>query len=161
MRQLTPVEAAVLLSVASCALAVAVPAFVRNVHASRLVEPMDGLQRIAGRAQALAAGRPNELGYPADAPLTPATVPRGELVVDPPGTWDHPTWRELGFSISDPHAFSFAFDESREGEVKSFVAKAHGDLDGDGSLSTFSIAGKLQRGGEPVTLPLEIHREVE
>jgi hypothetical protein len=104
-------------------------------------------------------------------------VPRGERVVDPPGTWRHPTWVRLDFSMQDvPHAFSFAFEsqnaappgaapsqvptDAPRGRAR-FTARAHGDLDGDGSLSTFQISGEMREGGEPTTLPIVIYREVE
>jgi hypothetical protein len=109
----------------------------------------------------LAAGRPTDVAYPADAPLSPATVPRGELTVDPPGTWDHPTWRELGFAPEQPHAFSFEFDSENAAEVSRFVARARGDLDGDGSQSTFTLRGEVKRGGAPTTSNLDMHREIE
>ena len=38
---------------------------------------------------------------------------------------------------------------------------AHGDLDGDGVLSSFEVSGSLKPGGVPRTLPLEVIREVE
>ncbi len=161
MRALTPLELAAGGSIIACVLSVMVPSFVRNLHASRLAEPLEGLQRIAGRAAMLAASRPIDAAYPADVPLSPALVPRGELVVDPPGTWDHPTWRELDFEIKDPHAFSFDFDSENAAEVSRYRAHAHGDLDGDGSQSAFSISGELKRGGVPSTGALEMHREIE
>lgn len=161
MRALTPLELTAGGSLLACVLAVSVPAFVRNLHTSRLVEPIHGLERVAARAAVLAGGRPTGVAYPADAPLSPATVPRGELVVDPPGTWDHPTWRELGFAPESPHAFSFEFDSENGAELSRYVAHARGDLDGDGSQSTFSIRGEVKRGGAPTTGSLEMHREVE
>ena len=161
MRVLTPLELTAGGSLLCCVLAVTVPAFVRNLHTSRLVEPIEGLERIAARAAVLAAGRPTDVAYPADAPLSPATVPRGELVVDPPGTWDHPTWRELGFAPEQPHAFSFEFEGENGADVSRFVARARGDLDGDGSQSTFSLKGEVKRGGAPTTSNLDMHREIE
>jgi hypothetical protein len=161
VRPLTVPETAVLASVVASALCVVVPAFFRNVHASRLVEPMDGLEQISARCIALSLGRPTETAFPPSAPLTPATVPRGEVVEDPPGTWDHPTWRELDFRIETPHSFSFAFESRNGPEESTFRAVAHGDLDGDGSQSTFSISGGVRRGEAPFRNPIEIHREVE
>jgi hypothetical protein len=161
MRVLTPLELTAAGSLLACVLAVTVPVFVRNLHTSRLVEPIQGLERIAARAAVLAAGRPTDVAYPADAPLTPATVPRGELVVDPPGTWDHATWRELGFAPEQPHAFSFEFDAENSAELSKFVARARGDLDGDGSQSTFTLRGEVKRGGVPSTSSLDMHREIE
>jgi hypothetical protein len=45
--------------------------------------------------------------------------------------------------------------------VSKFSAIAHGDLDGDGVLSTFRVEGHMQRGKAPEVLPLEVMREVE
>lgn len=161
MRPLSPLEAAAAVALVASVLAATVPTFVRNLHASRLAEPMEGLQRIASRATALAAGAPPDSAYPESAPLTPASVPRGELVTDPPGTWDHPTWRLLDFRWTVPHAYSFEFESGNSSEESRFIARAHGDLDGDGVHSTFSIAGEVKRGQEPRILPMDVHREVE
>lgn len=161
MRSLSPVEAASGISILGSVLAVAVPTFVTNLHTSRLVEPMDGLRRIAARATSLAAAEPAEFAYPESVPLTPERVPRGIPVLDPPRTWDAPSWRLLDFSFTVPHSYSFAF-ESHDAPVRAtFRAVAHGDLDGDGLLSTFEISGESKDGEEPTTFPLESHREVE
>ena len=50
MRALSPVELAVAVSLAGTVAATTVPTFMRNVHASRLSEPVEGLKRIAARA---------------------------------------------------------------------------------------------------------------
>ncbi len=161
MRSLTPLEAAVAVAIFGSVLATALPTFVHNLHASALVEPIDGLGRIATRATSLAASRPIQNAYPATVPLTPGSVPAGSRVTDPPGTWDHATWRELEFGFTVPHAFSFAFESQNAPDVSTFHALAHGDLDGDGSLSTFEIGGEVHAGGEPKTGAMDIHREVE
>ncbi|MBN1605749.1 MAG: hypothetical protein JW940_03910 [Polyangiaceae bacterium] len=161
MRPLTPVETAVAIALGGSLCAVTVPAFVRNLHASRLAEPIDGLNRIATRATALAAGRPAEIAYPETVGLTPANVPQGKRVLDPPGTWDEPTWRRLDFELSVPHAFSFSFESHKAKGEATFRATAHGDLDGDGVLSTFALGGQSRDGSEPTVTPLEVTREVE
>lgn len=126
-----------------------------------MTEPMERLKFMAERATALAAGRPLESAYPASAPLTPSLVPRGELATDPPGTWDHPTWRLLGFRFEEPHAYSYAFDSDNGPERSTFRATARGDLDGDGNLSTFLVTGECARGGAPRVGTIAMHREVE
>jgi hypothetical protein len=161
VRSLTPLEAAVAVAVAGSVLAVTVPVFLDNLHASRLNEPLEGLQRIATRATALAAGRPAEAAYPESVPLTPAEVPRGERATDPAGSWEHPTWRALDFSWSVPHCFSFAFESKNQKSASTFRARAHGDLDGDGILSTFVIGGESRDGAEPVVFAIDVDREVE
>lgn len=161
MRSLSPVEAAVAFAIGGSVLAVFVPPFVRNLHASRLTEPLERLQYISRRAAELADNAPTSQAYPSSVTLTPALVPRGELVTDPPGTWSHPTWRLLDFSFDTPHAFSFELSSVNGPQLSSYSAAAHGDLDGDGVLSTFQIAGSVRPGGAPQTLPLEVTREVE
>jgi hypothetical protein len=158
VRSLSPVEAALCLAVGGSVLAVGVPAFVRDLHASRLVEPIDGLSRVAAAAAAFAE---RTHGYPASAPRTPRDVPAGAPALDGPGVWEHPTWRSLGLSFSRPHSYSFEFESEKRGRRSRYVASAQGDLDGDGQLSSFSVRGELAEGQAPVTLPLEMRREVE
>jgi hypothetical protein len=161
MRALTPLELAAVVSLFGTVAATMTPVFLRNVHASRLSEPVDGLKRIAAHASLRAAGLPTESAYPESAPFTPAITPRADRVLDPPGTWDSPTWRALDFAFDAPHAYSFSF-ESNDTETRStFTARARGDLDGDGVTSSFSISGSVERGGEPTVQPMEIFREVE
>lgn len=161
MRALSPTEAALAVAIGGSVLFAALPAFVENLHASRLAEPIDGVGAIAARANALASLQGPENAYPESVGSTPAQVPRAERVVDPPGTWDHPTWQKLGFSETVPHCFSFAFDSRNGKGLATFRAIAHGDLDGDGIHSTFAIGGEYREGSEPKTLPLEIEREIE
>jgi hypothetical protein len=161
MRSLTPLEVAISIAVAGSVLAASTPAFVRNLHASRLTEPIDGLGRIAGRAAGLAAGAPAAAAYPESVPLTPEKVAQGESVSDPPGTWNHPTWRKLGFEWTVPHYYSFAFESRNAPDRAVFHARAHGDLDGDGVLSTFAISGESRQGGVPTNSALDVHREIE
>lgn len=161
MRVATPVQVAALIAVAGSALAAGVPTFVNNLHASRLAEPMDGLGKIAARASALAVSGPVENAYPGSVPLTPGSVAQGQAAEDPPGTWDHPTWRLLDFGFKVPHRFSFEFTSANGAERSEFRAVAHGDLDGDGVLSTFSLGGQVERGSVPTVGYLELDREIE
>ena len=161
MRPLAPVEAALAFALAGSVLAVTGPVFVRNLNASRMTEALDGLERISARANALADAAPQDRAYPASASLTPATVPRASLATDPPGTWHQPTWRLLGFSIEAPHAYSFQFDAQNDAKVSRFSVEAHGDLDGDGVVSTFRTGGSVEPGQAPRRTPLEVIREVE
>lgn len=161
VRKLGPVETATGVAVGLSALCVVIPVFVRNLRASRFVEPMDGLQHIAAQAAALGLSRSAEGPYPSTVERTPTEVPHGRAVVDPPGTWDHDTWRSLGFEQRDAHYFSFSFQSRAQGGRVQYTAMANGDLDGDGELSTFSVAGEVTSGGDAITEPLAMHREVE
>jgi hypothetical protein len=78
-------------------------------------------------------------------------------VVDPRGTWAHPTWHELSFEIASPHRYSYEFvtDGAR------FIARALGDLDGDGVLSTFERTGQIGPDGAVVISDLRVVNELE
>ena len=184
MRSFSALELAAAFAVGGSVLAVAVPAFLRNLSASKLTEPIEGLDRMVTHAVAYAAVHPQELSFPPSAPLTPAEVPRGVRVVDPPDAWQHLTWLALDFgfdpcarkpprgdvqapgrpSCGVPHAFSFKFDSALDPatQVMRFTATAHGDLDGDGMVSTFEVRGERVPGQPARVLPgMFIDREVE
>jgi hypothetical protein len=82
-------------------------------------------------------------------------------VTDPAGTWDHLTWATLGFSLNGSHYFSFAFDSAPGDTRSSFVARAHGDLDGDGERSTFEVSGECDGAGARAIPGLYVDREIE
>jgi hypothetical protein len=162
-----PIEGAIAFALAGSLLAVAVPAFVREVHASRFAEPVEGLERLTAAAVAYGRDRPASEAFPPTAPLTPPSPPRGTREIDPPGSWDTPTWTALGFRPSPegaPHAFSFGFDSTRAPGLSTFVAHAHGDLNGNGITSTFEMRGhaSADEPGGPVAEPgMFVNAEVE
>ena len=164
MRPFSALEFAAVFAVGGSLLAVAVPSFLRNLSASKLAEPIEGLDRMVSSAVAYAARHPQEISFPPSAPLTPAEVPRGVRVVDPSEAWQHLTWRSLDFRFETPHAFSFKFDSEIDPvtQVMRFTATAHGDLDGDGLVSTFEVRGERAPGRPARVLPgMFIDREVE
>ncbi len=157
-------ELAALFAVGGSALAVAVPAFFRNLSASKLSEPVEGLDRMVTSAVVYAQSHAQEISFPPSAPLTPAQVPRGVRSVDPVDAWEHLTWRSLDFRFTEAHAFSFKFDSDTDAltQTMRFTASAHGDLDGDGTLSTFEVRGERAPGKPARILPgMFIDREVE
>jgi hypothetical protein len=108
-----------------------------------------------------AAGGPPVFAFPESAPRTPAQVPAGRSSTDPAGTWSHPTWRLLDFEKAGPHFFSFEFESHLNPQGAHFIARAFGDLDGDGELSQFEVFGESRPGKEPSIYPVRIAREVE
>jgi hypothetical protein len=165
-RGLSAVEVAAGISLLGSLLAVAVPTFFREIRASRFVEPIDGLAAIAGGAVGYASihGGPGAvaLAFPRSVALTPTAPPRARTVTDPQGTWNDATWGalhfpppsgNLAFTQDEPHAFAFAFDSTPGATRSSFVAHAHGDLDGDGTQSTFEVRGHMSTTEAPVVEP--------
>jgi hypothetical protein len=163
-RTWSPLEIAAAIAVGGSVVAVAVPAFLTNLSASKLTEPIDGLDRIVTGAMGYAQTKPQEISFPPSAPLTPAQVPRAVRSMDPPDAWEHLTWKSLGFAFTEAHAFSFQFDSAFDPQAGTmrFTAAAHGDLDGDGLLSTFEVQGERRPGEPPRVLPgMYVDREVE
>jgi hypothetical protein len=145
VRRFTALEFAIAFALSGSALAVFVPTFLREVHTSRFVEPVHGLERLGLAAVAYAREHPVGEAFPASAPLTPPVTPRGRCEMDPPGLWDGPTWRALDFRPSLPeesHCYAFEFDSTLSPAASTFRARAHGDLDGDGITSTFEVTGR-------------------
>lgn len=163
-RARTAGEIAAIIAVGGSVLAVAVPSFWNNLTFSKLSEPIDGLDRMVTSAVSYAEERPHNISFPPSAPLTPKDVPRGEAAADPLDAWEHLTWRSLDFRFDRPHHFAFRFDSAldQESGVMRFVATAHGDLDGDGVLSTFEVRGQRLPGEQARVLPgMFVDREVE
>jgi len=165
-RGMTAIEVVITFAIVGSLLAVAVPAFLRDLKASKLTEPVDGVKAIAEGATAYARTHDVPHAYPPGVALTPAQVPRGTREIDPPGTWDQPTWKALGFRPSQegvPHAFAFEFESTLGAKRSAFVARAHGDIDGDGVTSTFEVGGHDAAGetGPVVDPGMVVEAEVE
>ncbi|MBM4362940.1 MAG: type II secretion system protein [Deltaproteobacteria bacterium] len=83
--------------------------------------------------------------------LVPATTAaiQGKKYQSKPTEWQagdqYTGWQCVKFSMGDPQYFQYAYSASgttgAAGET--FTASARGDLDGDASLSTFSLAGSI------------------
>jgi hypothetical protein len=148
-RRFRALELAIAFALGGSLLAIAVPAFLREMHASRFVEPVDGLKRIGAAAVVYASQHPPSQAFPPSAPMTPGSPPRGRCEVDAPGAWEQPTWRALDFRPAPPgtpHCYAFSFDSALSPAKSTFRAQAHGDLDGDGVTSTFEITGQVTDG---------------
>lgn len=84
----------------------------------------------------------------------PATAPAAAKYQSSPTDWggdQNNGWTCLKFSMNDPQYFSY--DYTSTGPAGDFSCIAHGDLDGDGTSSTFTIDGKVDNTtGKPVAI---------
>jgi len=75
-----------------------------------------------------------------------------------PANWTGEGWSCLKFTMRDPQYYQYNYDStSTAGDVGDiFTAWAHGDLNGDGTSSTFLMTGKIQEdqsgGGRVLTV---------
>jgi hypothetical protein len=95
------------------------------------------------------AGRELPGSFPQNAPLSPPAVPCGSANEPNTDDWNHPTWVALGFSISEPHYYSYRYESSGTRLDSQFTVYAIGDLDCDGVLSTFARGIRTLRASEP------------
>ena len=93
-------------------------------------------------------------------PLTPAEVPRGAPVTDPPESWAHPTFSAAHFAIEEPHWYAYQLEVPTDATAP-MRALAHGDLDGDGVTSTFERRARKGVNGYEVLPELRVVAELE
>ena len=108
--------------------------------------------RMAAEKERVEAGSVSAAGFPrASAGPTPplggcCKGDKGKCAPDP-ALWSQPPWSDLDFTLDDPHYFSYEYKAAPDG--KSFTALAYGDLDCDGSHSTFTLTGTIGAEGNP------------
>jgi type II secretory pathway pseudopilin PulG len=79
---------------------------------------------------------------PSSASSIPADpdIIRGAKYQSAPGDWAVAPWRDLGFSIQQPQYYMYSFESQGVGPSASAAVTAHGDLDGDGTLSRYRLS---------------------
>jgi type II secretory pathway pseudopilin PulG len=122
--------------------AVAIPSFVAYQRRARTAEATVELRRLytAVVEHVTENGQLPEAGA-----MTP---PAGSCCAGPDrrcapeaSLWEGKPWRDLRFSMDDPHLYSYQLEVGADG--KSFTVRATGDLDCDGTRSTYEMAGTI------------------
>jgi hypothetical protein len=81
-------------------------------------------------------------------PAVPKVVPRGVKVQTKPDEWA--AWSPIKFSITTPQHYQYEVKAAPNGESAEVIA--HGDLDGDGKLSTFTLEMHIDRKAKQVVV---------
>ncbi len=85
--------------------------------------------------------------FPSAGP-TPSQVPCGTSPHKPdPNLWSDPGWKAVGFSIDKPFRYRYQIIASGKGPTAAFTIRVHGDLDCDGTYSTFELMGAVDKNG--------------
>ncbi|PKN44305.1 MAG: fimbiral protein pilA [Deltaproteobacteria bacterium HGW-Deltaproteobacteria-20] len=92
------------------------------------------------------AGITHRLCPPAALVPTSKDSIKGQKWQSSPANWTGTGWNCLKFSMKDPQYFQYQYYSSGTTGTASetFVVNAHGDLNGDGTTSTFTIGGSIQ-----------------
>jgi type IV pilus assembly protein PilA len=132
---------------------VAIPAMIKYIRRAKTAEAVDKLAFLYRMSGTYASSDRFTRGisgvgvgaqFPASDGPTPAIPPAGIRASDPAGVWDaSETWQALAFAMAGPHYYAFEYASMGVGANAQFTARALGDLDGDGLLSTFERAGRL------------------
>ncbi len=134
--------------------AVAIPAFMKYIRRAKTSEPKMNMRKMYdGAVSYYHTDHVTNLGeaLPKQFPVSAATTPArtacvggsSTKTIPAPGMWDAPTWRALNFSVDDPFYYRYEFVS----DGKSFTARATGDLNCDGTLSTFERIGTIDAEG--------------
>jgi type II secretory pathway pseudopilin PulG len=141
--------------------AVAIPAFTRYTKRSKTSEATANLSSICSLVASYAATeRPGLRGM--FLPNLPQSAPRsgtpGPQKSSDPEVWQRGGWREMGFSINEPHYYVYEYLNYYNG---TFAVRAYGDLDGDGIQSVFTRLGTYTREQGASCGHLQITNELE
>jgi len=171
----TLVELMIVVAIIGILAAVAIPAFTRYVKKSRTAEAVGHLNKLWSGSltyyetdHMTAAGVPQDRQFPMAANGhevgDTATAQCGCLTGGRcPGNsafWDsNANFKDLGFSLSDPHNYNPGYSGSGTGTSASFTAEALGNLDCDTVMATFrrtglisTVTGDVTGGAQPLVV---------
>jgi len=134
--------------------AIGLPAFMKYIRRSKTSEATMNLRKLLDASVAYYHETQRATGvgrFPATVALTPerpACQGDTSVKITPrPGDWDHPSWAALAFEVSDPHYYHYEYVSEGSGATARFTARALGDLNCDGVLSTFERIGFIDEEG--------------
>jgi Tfp pilus assembly protein PilE len=123
--------------------AIAIPAFMDYMHKSKSIEAKLQLNKLSRLAKTLYIEK--EAFPESSAPLTPATpccAQPGHRCANLPDDWQAPEWRAFEFQADERGRFQYSFTSTKS----TFDAIAIGDLDCNGSLTTYNLHMTIANG---------------
>lgn len=121
---------------------------------AKTAEARDHVMRIALALADHARAKRARTPFPQSAPASPAVVP-GTRAADALQSFEHPSWKAIGFAPTGPVYYSYQFVTATDG--KSVEVIAEGDLDGDGVRSRYSV--KVTMAGTEPRIDPELTRQ--
>jgi len=135
--------------------AVAIPAFMKYIAKAKTSEARNFVKKIYDGARAYYFDRnytggmrmaitPRQFPSQAPSPQPPDPTVCCEKCAPDAALWSDESWIVLHFAVSDPAYFSYSYLVASGSErTGPYTARANGDLDCDGVLSTFEMYGTV------------------
>ncbi|MBI4509510.1 MAG: hypothetical protein HY698_07720 [Deltaproteobacteria bacterium] len=121
----------------------AIPTYMKYIRKSKTTEAVFFVKRIYDGARAYYEENKKFPKSGTSQPPGSCCKFAGGKCVPDAKIWEASPWKELMFSMDDPHFFTYEFVS----EATGFTARALGDLDCDGEYSTYEMVGKLDSDG--------------
>ena len=164
----TLIELMIVVAIIGILAAVAIPAFIKYIRKSKTVEATEALDKIKGGARQYyvtdhwdSNGNLLPKAFPT-ATIIPSGGPKCDKQLTPTATWDTAGWAPLHFALTEPHYYAYTFSApSSTGTSAVYTALANGDLDCDGTQSTFELRGSIDNEGSVKVVGPIITNEIE
>jgi len=150
----TLIELMIVVAIIGILAAVAIPAFMKYIRRSKTTEATMNLRKLYDSSvsyyneeHALRGGGITARMFPSTIGSTPAAKAcnGGTSQKNAPSatTWSAATWQGLNFAVDDPFYYQYSYTSAGTGNASQFTAAANGDLDCDGTFSTFERVGTV------------------
>lgn len=159
----TLIELMIVVAIIGILAAVAIPAFMKYIRRSKTTEATMNLRKMfdssvsyytedhtARGAEAAILAKQFPVASAGSSPVNTACAAGSPQKYNPSvdnggvgGIWSEATWQALNFAINDPFLYQYSYASTGSGATgvdSAFTARANGDLDCNGTLSTFERA---------------------